>query len=137
MTPTLVNQTTFSPGGNCFAACIASLLSMRIEDVPNLQGDEPWREYIDRVHEFLGSINLAYIEVKRSGFETCASDRWGFHIICGNGPRKRPSGQIIQHAVLGVSGRFYFDPHPSRDGLLPESADNPYCFGFLIQRFGF
>jgi hypothetical protein len=132
-----VTQTKFGHGeGNCFAACIASLLHTSIDDVPNLQGDETWRTYIDRVHEWLSEIGLAYIEVKRGGFETCASDMWGYHLICGDGPRKRETGQIIQHAVVGCAGRILWDPHPSRDGLLPESPTNPYYFGFLMQRFG-
>jgi hypothetical protein len=131
-----ITQTTFAPGGNCFAACIASILHTKIEDVPNLQIGQSWREYIDQVHEFLADINLFYIEVRRNGFETAASDQWGYHLICGDGPRKRDNGKIIQHAVVGNAGRIIFDPHPSREGLLPESESNPYCFGFLMQRFG-
>lgn len=31
-----VYQTTFGPSGNCFAACVASILGCRLRDVPRL-----------------------------------------------------------------------------------------------------
>ena len=40
-----VYQTQFGmPNGNCFAACVASILELKIEDIPNFCaiGDENW-----------------------------------------------------------------------------------------------
>lgn len=35
-----IDQTTFGvPGGNCFSACVASLLELSIDDVPYFMGD--------------------------------------------------------------------------------------------------
>jgi hypothetical protein len=53
--------------GNCFAACVASLLHLRIDEVPTLRaenGDPPWscevwnRVYLPRVREFLADRRI-------------------------------------------------------------------------------
>jgi len=49
-----VNQTiTTIPGGNCFAACVASLLELPLEDVPNFCAMEPHKEWFQRFVEWL------------------------------------------------------------------------------------
>lgn len=45
-----VDQTTFGhPGGNCFSACVASLLELPIEDVPYFMDEAKgkWHEQFD------------------------------------------------------------------------------------------
>ncbi len=38
-----VDQTTFGhPGGNCFSACVASLLEMSVDQVPYFMGHDDW-----------------------------------------------------------------------------------------------
>jgi hypothetical protein len=38
-----VDQTVFTvPGGNCFSACVASLLNILLNDVPYFMGDDTW-----------------------------------------------------------------------------------------------
>jgi len=35
----LIDQTTFGEEGNCFAACVATVLGMRLEEVPDFNAD--------------------------------------------------------------------------------------------------
>ena len=38
-----VDQTILTaPGGNCFAACVASILELPLADVPNFCSEERW-----------------------------------------------------------------------------------------------
>ncbi len=40
-----VKQTTFgTPGGNCFSACVASILELDIEEVPYFMGEKFWTD---------------------------------------------------------------------------------------------
>jgi hypothetical protein len=39
---TPVSQTEHGPGGNCFAACLASLLDLPLASVPDLRGLPDW-----------------------------------------------------------------------------------------------
>jgi hypothetical protein len=56
-----VDQTTFGhPGGNCFSACVASLLELPIEEVPYFMGepDEPNERWAERLDAFLETYGL-------------------------------------------------------------------------------
>lgn len=98
-----VDQTTFGmPGGNCWSACVASLLELPIEDVPYFLDD--WPEKFNR-----------WIEARGFYAVTIADERFvpgGYCIIGGHSPRGIP------HAVVGCRDRIVHDPHPSREGLV-------------------
>ncbi len=131
-----INQTKFSTettSGNCFAACIASILEKDINDIPHLDFNESFSEYLERFHKYLESINFLYIECERHGLLNTNFNYINYHLICGKGPRKR-NDKNIDHCVIGYKGIIYFDPHPSKEGLLEENENNEYSFGFLIRR---
>jgi hypothetical protein len=130
-----VDQSRFGfPHGNCFAACVASLLGISIEELPDLNactGD--WTRPLNR---WLAQYGLAYVEMctETNAFYTRLPR--GLHAILGGlSPRhtKTPEGQSIHHAVIGCAdGKWAFeivhDPHPSRDGL-----DGPVeSVGFIL-----
>jgi hypothetical protein len=49
-----VDQTTFgAPGGNCFSACVASLLEIPLSEVPYFMGDGPIEQEYDWFNPFL------------------------------------------------------------------------------------
>ncbi len=48
-----VFQTKFGKEGNCFAACVASLLEIDIDKVPFFGEDEEWSVYEDTINRFL------------------------------------------------------------------------------------
>lgn len=116
-----VHQTKFGEGaGNCFSACIASLLELPLEEVPFFCADVNWRESTDR---WLSPRGYFYMDVTLKGDmrdELCRF--WGYHVISGDGPRG------LRHSVIGLAGRMVFDPHPSGEGLIGDD----FGYGFLV-----
>lgn len=108
MTP--VDQTIFTvPGGNCYAACVASLLNMRLCDVPNFHGADDWQTALATWLEPFGMYPVY-----------CALhdgvDAWrpqGLYILGGKSPRGEWG-----HAVVAMGSKVVHDPHPSRAGVL-------------------
>lgn len=96
--------------GDCWKACIASLLDLPMESVPHFAelGDTWW----EATQEF--------IETQKAGHEL----RWwedilavnvGSEFLIASGPSPRGD---FQHAVIvDRAGQLVHDPHPSRAGL--------------------
>lgn len=120
MTPQ--RQTIFSAPeigihGNCFSACIASLMDLPLEHVPHFSSHGPnW-------------FNVFYEFIKTTEFEfngTCYipnTPDWkdfkgvdGYVIIGGGSPRGIKNG----HAVIYKDGYPFFDPHPDESFLTKE-----------------
>jgi hypothetical protein len=119
MTPQ--DQEVFEPWqhGDCARAVIASLLDLPIAEVPNFaalatEGNGFWNMTYDwleaRGLEFLPQVSLVYYW--RPG------DPDLYHYMMGPSPR----GEGIYHAVVGLNGVPYFDPHPSRAMLAGEPS---------------
>ena len=112
-----VDQTTFGfPGGNCFSACVASILELPIEDVPYFMGDGTAEgtggQWWDRFLAWLAP--RGYVAVYHP--EGSAAPE-GLHILSGHSPR-RPEDRGAMHAVVARGTEILHDPHPSRAGLL-------------------
>lgn len=120
------DQTIFEAGkGNCFAACLASLLEIPIAEVVHFPPGEccNWREIIN---EWLAPKGLFFIDIALAGDMRDELVRfWGHHIIMGDSPR--PIAE--RHAVVGYKGTMVFDPHPSRAGLVGDG----HTYGFLVS----
>lgn len=121
-----VMQTVTGRGGNCFAACLASILELPITDVPNffdLAPDEPgpwWKVVRDwlRPHGF-GIITIAF-EKAESWDELCLD---GYHIVSGKSPRMEGA----HHSTVWYRGRMVHDPHPDQSGIpAPETLELLY-----------
>lgn len=125
MNPT--NQTIFELGkGNCFAACLASILEMPIKDVIHFPAGECplWR---DIVNDWLENKGMFFIDIALNGdMRDNQIKYWGYHIIMGESPRS----EDIRHAVVGYQGKIVFDPHPSRDGL----RGTDFTYGILVKK---
>jgi hypothetical protein len=110
---TRVTQTETALGrGNCLAACVASLLDLPLEDVPNfrLAGDS-WTA----MQGWLQSRGLQATEIAtRSARMRCVPK--DPCILVGNSPRNP-----VYHAVIGLcdngTARVIHDPHPDGTGL--------------------
>lgn len=109
-----VDQTIFGvPDGNCFAACVASLMGLALEDVPNFCSHKDWFE---RLRVWLAPRGFVPIAFEPS--DACGTDDLfdhvgdAFAIVGGRAAR----GHL--HACVYRGGRLVHDPHPSRAGLL-------------------
>lgn len=106
-----VQQTKFGkPDGNCFAACVASVLELHIDDVPNPKGA---RWYLE-VSAWLASAHgVTMIDV---AYPVPPSQRLDgvWCIANGSGPRE------LRHSVVWRNGVLHFDPHPSGHGLVGD-----------------
>jgi len=111
--------------GNCFAACIASILEVSLEEVPNFCNFDDWRW---RTNRWLAPRGLAYIDVTLSGDarDLLVKD-WGYHVVSGDGPRGH------RHSVVGLRGEIVWDPHPSQTGFLGHPHEWEY--GLLAKTF--
>lgn len=109
-----VDQTLFGGEvGNCFAACIASLLELPLESVPNFcahsHGGTAW---------FDGFVSW----LKERGFTAIAfggdlGEAFG-HMTAGYYIATGPASRGFLHATIQRGGELVHDPHPSREGLL-------------------
>jgi hypothetical protein len=117
-----VKQTQFYPGvkdaetGNCFAACIASILELDISEVPNfaaIPGDEWWTDFI----QFMVDRGLQPIYWERP--EGMPASEWAppelpgcYTILTGMG------GRGVRHSCVGLSNEVVHDPLPEGDGKI-------------------
>ena len=100
-----VYQTIVEAGnGNCMAACLASILELEIEDMPNYHGlhwFQAWQEFL------LGhGYQLVIMEI----IEGVAPK--GYHLISGKSVRGD-----WNHVVVGRDGVLVHDPNPDTNGL--------------------
>lgn len=99
-----VDQTTYGiHDGNCFSACLASILEVAIEDVPRFLGP-----YWDDFLPWLADRGLSASLYRRG-------DRAPRGFSIAGGPSRRFAGRM--HACVAYDGIVVHDPHPSRDGL--------------------
>lgn len=116
--------------GDCFRACIASLMSMDAKDVPHFVHDGCTNEVsMQRLNEWLRPRGLFYLEVTELTPEEFELRGIGdaYHVIIGPSPRFPE----LAHCIVGRRGKFWFDPHPERAGV----GKGEVVFGFIIKTF--
>ena len=104
--------------GDCWRACIASIIECDINDLP-YQGIDDWSRYYGDILTAVESkgYNLISIGVNNMDdilFQSKATD--GYIIAVGKSPRSTEDNRI-NHAVVWKNGIVH-DPHPSREGIL-------------------
>lgn len=114
--PQRIDQTVLGKKGNCQSACLAMLLGLRLDQVPNFNDFE---DYNGAMQSFLGELGYAILTFPISAIELRALQR-GFAIVGGMSPR----GYL--HAVLYRNGELWHDPHPERGGVEVSSMDVVY-----------
>lgn len=102
-----VTQTVTGRHGNCFSACVASILEIPISQVPNYcaPGRSPerwWRAF----NKWLAPRGLWALRIVDYDHITP-----GYWIACGKTVRSRKNSP--GHAVVFRGGHFVWDPHPS------------------------
>ncbi len=101
MIPVEQTVTTF-PGGNCFAACVASILELPLDAVPNFQS----RDWLDEWQEWLRPRNLGLLHFGHREGDDAFIPR-GYAILGADSPR----GDWL-HAVVTCDGVICWDPSP-------------------------
>jgi len=108
-----VDQTQFRDQGyhgNCFQACVASILERPLDHVPNfsevhgpyfMRGFRGWL-----VEQGLGAVYLNGSAVWPVGAHSIATG-------------KSPRGDFL-HSVVWLGRKIAHDPHPSRAGIIGE-----------------
>lgn len=117
----LVDQTTFGEKeGNCFSACVATILEMPIDDVPFFMIPEGWWEFL---LDWLKSLGYYALNFQLEEFEDEYREAFmeqlgpGLGIMGGKSPRGD-----FDHAVVSNGYGMVHDPHPSRDGILTQDG---------------
>jgi hypothetical protein len=119
-----VMQTRFSAKdgsvkGNCFTACVASLLELTMEEMPDLNADKLQDgSWIHPFWELITNHGLEYYGTGTPNRHGSVKDYHGvdgYVIVCGKSPREWVKAG---HAVVYLNGDLIHDPHPSGEGLV-------------------
>lgn len=137
-----VDQDEFYPRGNCWEACIASILELPLEALRQHGNDRhdfhaKWvrestereayahHEAYQRAQRRLGFVVVkVYPSRENDGYREDGSYRCpgaiprGYAMANGVSPRTKPDGTPILHSVVVLDGVIVHDPHPSRAGLV-------------------
>lgn len=111
--------------GNCFRACIASVLELSIDEVPAFEDMTIPYEWIDRCIEFLESHGYQYEGIYSLEDLRDCNGVDGYLVANGKSPRGD-----FKHSVIWKDGAIVHDPHPSRSGL-----DGGVTEFFLFSRY--
>jgi hypothetical protein len=113
--------------GNCFAACLASILDLEMADIPEFSTDEDL--WLHDVQQWLATRGLYYVQMAPTdpGLQSAFENGTLYHTIEGTSPRGG------QHACVGENGEIVWDPHPN-DGT-GHGLVGVECFGLLCARF--
>lgn len=110
-----VDQTKFGKGvGNCMMACIASILEIPLEDVPEIELQ--YADYIERYYAWRAwfrSRGFGYLPFDVTEPDADVIMRWDGYTI---GSGDNPDG--ISHAVVCYDEEVVHDPNPSRRGIV-------------------
>lgn len=109
MTP--VDQTVLGgiPHGNCFAACVATIFGLKIEDVPHDMGNPEWLEMFRRW--LRRTLRYDALCLAGDNIATIAKEIDSPCIVSGFSERG------VMHATVWFRGGMFHDPHPDRTGL--------------------
>ncbi|OGP46220.1 MAG: hypothetical protein A3K30_03875 [Deltaproteobacteria bacterium RBG_13_51_10] len=116
-----VYQDKFGEEGNCFEACLASILEIKLERIPTimkgnwLRTANVWLKEnfnLGLLGVFLPSLSNPPLPM--DGALQSLFDVGVFYIVTGKGPRG------LDHACVADSGKIVHDPHPSGEGLKKE-----------------
>lgn len=127
-----IDQTKFgSPEGNCFAACLASILEIPLEEFPVVSKTKQY--WIDKFNRFLEpyGIFLLLIQGKYSDNEHYFPPDGLVCVASGMGPRG------LQHSVVWYKNKVLHDPHPSREGLVERPVDYAFIIPYDPAAWGF
>jgi hypothetical protein len=126
-----ITQDQFGEEGNCMAACVASILELSLDQVPNFAaGNNSSGAWFPKMWDFLYPRGFEIVPYYLSGRvnpdDTPLPDEvlnfldlpehllkvHPYYLQCG------PAARGFSHATVGRGGLIVHDPHPSRAGLI-------------------
>jgi hypothetical protein len=106
-----------APMGNCWQACIASLLDLPLNEVPHFCNDWPDNWY-QKTRDFVIEKTGMDLGCFVPGFPHTELGQY----VIGSGPS--PRGDFLHSVILdGVTGELVHDPHFSREGIVGPLED--------------
>lgn len=118
--PTL--QTKYGTEGNCFAACVATLFPVNIDDVPTFEdGDYDW---IDAISEWMGEKFGKYMVTVKFVEKGCTLLNNSLCIITALSEHP----DVERHAMIARGDMVVFDPMIGEVNIpLSNFDDITYC----------
>lgn len=98
--------------GNCFPACIASILEMECEDVIQIQELYDENDWSQKLCDWL--FERGYVWRYATIEEIRSTDK--YLLVTGESPRFK--GTL--HVTIYQNGKMVHDPHPDNTGILDE-----------------
>ena len=106
--------------GDCWRACLASILECDIEDFPRPDNYNDWSNYYPEVLKVITEKGWQWIGYTIENIDSAdilqAKDTGGYVIAVGKSPRSTAEKRI-NHAVVWKNGIVH-DPHPDSKGIL-------------------
>lgn len=101
-----------TPGaGNCFQACIASILELELNDVPHFCNGVNKQEF---------NANLLRWLLERNLYPVVFEGDWDYaNFLHGYYIARCKVADDMSHSVICRNGKLIHDPHPNSKGLLP------------------
>ena len=109
-----IKQTVFGDHGNCFAACVASLFELPLDEIPDFCSLPPdWWEHFQN---WLKEKRMCAIEVRLEqkcliGSEGCLC------VLSGWSPREKSRFHSVIAKTSYSGFEYVFDPHPDNTFL--------------------
>lgn len=130
-----IDQKVFEDGkGDCLSACVATVLGMYGEEVPNFAE----MDFFEGMEKWLDERGFKTIHIRLMRADTLATIWFGFDeepvILYGSSPRFNSKGTRKGHAVVGQTDgygvKMIHDPHPSREGLY----QSPFGIIWIVKK---
>lgn len=121
-----VYQSKFGNEGNCFAACIASILETELDSLPFLADyNDDWEDYLAALNEILKSrFNLFIDYTTYDYWESRFKDNFkdSFYIVSGDSNQEG-----FEHAVIFKNGVLHHNPNPNGTEMIQATT----CYFFI------
>ena len=111
-----INQTIFNKNGNCYSACIASILEIPIKDVPAFSYNNGKSSFINANDWIMTNFNMYLLSSDINNFDKenlqIIKKFKIYHLILG-----LSATYNTYHCCVGLNGDVVHDPHPKQLGL--------------------
>jgi len=126
--------------GDCYPACIASVLGLPLSNVPHFYDNDRRTEHAqDMIDSFFQSVNMKLVSIYygsaklKDVLQGMAVHNDGvYYLISGASPRF-PDKSDLRHCVVACGGVLVHDPHPDQSFIVDFPKKNPW--GILIEVF--